>query len=68
MTTSEVAKWWCLIPFGLFAVAIQHEMDHLIGKVFVDYLSKLKRDVIKRKMERLKADAIDDGVQAAAMI
>ena len=53
---------------GLFAVAIQHEMDHLIGKVFVDYLSKLKRDVIKRKMERLKADAIDDGVQAAAMI
>ena len=53
---------------GLFAVAIQHEMDHLVGKVFVDYLSKLKRDVIKRKMERLKADAIDDGVQAAAML
>jgi peptide deformylase len=54
--------------FGLFAVAIQHEMDHLIGKVFVDYLSRLKRDVIKRKMERLKADATDDGVQAAAML
>jgi len=40
---------------GLFAVAIQHEMDHLNGKVFVEYLSKLKRDVIKRKMLRLKA-------------
>ena len=40
---------------GLFAVAIQHEMDHLVGRVFVDYLSKLKRDVIKRKMLRLKS-------------
>ncbi len=51
---------------GLFAVALQHEMDHLDGKVFVDYLSKLKRDVIKRKMERLKAEETDDGVIAAA--
>lgn len=42
---------------GLYAVAIQHESDHLDGKVFVDYLSKLKRDVIRRKMERLKAEA-----------
>src|SRR5690606_1011188 len=50
---------------GLFAVASQHEMDHLRGKVFVEYLSKLKRDVIKRKMERLKVDNIDDGVEAA---
>ena len=41
---------------GLFAVAIQHELDHLDGKVFVEYLSRLKRDVIKRKMQRLKAD------------
>lgn len=38
---------------GLFAVAVQHEMDHLNGKVFVEYLSKLKRDMIKRKMQRL---------------
>ncbi|MBI5508852.1 MAG: peptide deformylase [Deltaproteobacteria bacterium] len=53
---------------GLFAVAVQHEMDHLVGKVFVDYLSRLKRDVIKRKMERLKADDVDDGVAAAAML
>jgi peptide deformylase len=41
---------------GLFAVAIQHENDHLDGKVFVEYLSKLKRDIIRRKMERLIAE------------
>jgi peptide deformylase len=35
---------------GLLAVAVQHEMDHLIGKVFVEYLSQLKRDRIKTKM------------------
>ena len=35
---------------GLLAVCIQHEMDHLIGKVFVDYLSPLKRKRIKTKM------------------
>jgi len=35
---------------GLTAVCVQHEMDHLIGKVFVEYLSPLKRDRIKTKM------------------
>jgi peptide deformylase len=35
---------------GLLAVCIQHEMDHLIGKVFVDYLSGLKRTRIKAKL------------------
>ncbi len=35
---------------GLLAVCIQHEMDHLQGKVFVEYLSALKRDRIKTKM------------------
>ena len=35
---------------GLLAVCIQHEMDHLIGKVFVDYLSGLKRNRIKAKL------------------
>ena len=35
---------------GLAAVCVQHEMDHLLGKVFVDYLSPLKRDRIKSKM------------------
>ena len=35
---------------GLLSVCVQHEMDHLVGKVFVEYLSKLKRDRIKTKM------------------
>jgi peptide deformylase len=35
---------------GLLAVCVQHEMDHLLGKVFVEYLSALKRDRIKTKM------------------
>ncbi len=35
---------------GLTAVCVQHEMDHLMGKVFVEYLSTLKRDRIKTKM------------------
>ncbi len=37
---------------GLLAVCIQHEMDHLIGKVFVEYLSPLKRNRIKAKMRK----------------
>ena len=35
---------------GLLSVCVQHEMDHLIGKVFVEYLSLLKRDRLKTKM------------------
>ncbi|UCH17192.1 MAG: peptide deformylase [Burkholderiales bacterium] len=35
---------------GLLAVCVQHEMDHLVGKVFVEYLSPLKRDRIRSKM------------------
>jgi peptide deformylase len=42
---------------GLLAVCIQHEMDHLLGKVFVEYLSPLKRNRIKTKM--LKAQRED---------
>ena len=38
---------------GLLAVCIQHEMDHLLGKLFVDYLSPLKRQRIKKKMAKL---------------
>lgn len=42
---------------GLLAVCIQHEMDHLLGKVFVEYLSPLKRNRIKTKMiKQQKAD------------
>jgi len=37
---------------GLTAVCVQHEMDHLMGKVFVDYLSPLKRDLTRRKIKK----------------
>lgn len=37
---------------GLLAVCIQHEMDHLNGKLFVDYLSPLKRNRIRKKLEK----------------
>ena len=42
-----------MIAEGLLAVCIQHECDHLNGKLFVDYLSTLKRDRIKKKLEKL---------------
>ncbi|MAK45355.1 MAG: peptide deformylase [Spongiibacter sp.] len=39
-------------PEGLLAVCIQHENDHLLGKLFVDYLSPLKRNRIRGKLEK----------------
>jgi peptide deformylase len=41
---------------GLLAVCIQHEIDHLDGKLFVDYLSELKRTRIRRKLEKERKD------------
>ena len=41
---------------GLLSVCVQHEMDHLMGKVFVEYLSPLKRDRIKTKMLKKSRD------------
>lgn len=38
---------------GLLAICIQHEMDHLEGKLFVDYLSAMKRQRIRQKVEKL---------------
>jgi peptide deformylase len=42
-----------LRPEGLLAVCIQHELDHLNGKLFVDYVSALKRQRIRSKLEKL---------------
>ncbi len=39
---------------GLLSVCIQHEMDHLQGKLFVDYLSELKRQRIRKKLDKLR--------------
>lgn len=44
-------------PDGLMAVCIQHEIDHLEGKLFVDYLSPLKRNRIRQKLEKLHRQA-----------
>ncbi len=41
-----------LVAEGLLATCIQHEIDHLDGKVFVDYLSKLKQSRIRKKLEK----------------
>ncbi len=42
---------------GLLAVCIQHEMDHLLGKLFVDYLSPLKREMVRKKLEKARKQA-----------
>lgn len=41
---------------GIWATCVQHEIDHLNGKLFIDYLGPLKRQMITRKMEKLKRE------------
>ena len=43
---------------GLLATCIQHEMDHLEGILFIDYLSKLKRSMIIKKLSKLKSSPV----------
>jgi peptide deformylase len=50
---------------GLLAVCIQHEMDHLAGKVFVDYLSPLKRELVRKKLAKQRKLAGEGDVDAA---
>jgi len=44
---------------GVLAVCIQHEMDHLAGKLFVDYLSPLKREMVRKKLAKQRKLASD---------
>jgi len=53
----ERGEWFEIEADGLEAVCIQHEMDHLEGRLFVDYLSSLKRDRIRKKLEKQKKQA-----------
>lgn len=46
---------------GLWATCAQHEIDHLDGKLFIDYLGPLKRQMITRKMEKLKRERARQG-------
>ena len=43
---------------GLLATCIQHEMDHLEGVLFIDYLSKLKKSMIIKKLSKIKSNRI----------
>jgi peptide deformylase len=47
---------------GLLAVCLQHEMDHLEGVLFIDHLSKLKRDMVLKKLAKLRKER---GLRAA---
>ena len=48
---------------GLLAVCIQHEMDHLEGKLFVDYLSELKRNRLKKRAAKARRK---DGIESSS--
>jgi peptide deformylase len=43
---------------GLLAICIQHEMDHLEGKLFIDYLSELKRTRIRKRLQKLERQTL----------
>jgi peptide deformylase len=47
---------------GLLATCVQHEVDHLNGILFIDYLSRLKRDIVLRKLAKLRKE---QGIKAA---
>jgi peptide deformylase len=50
---------------GLLAVCIQHEIDHLDGKLFVDYLSQLKRTRIRKKLEKEQREHVESTMAGA---
>ena len=51
-------KKFTIVATNLLAVAVQHEMDHLDGKIFLDFLSNLKRQRIKRKLLKISRVAV----------
>ena len=51
---------------GLLAIAVQHESDHLNGVVFVDRVSTLKREIIRKRMKRLKETRAEETAAAAS--
>ena len=56
---------------GLLAICVQHEIDHLDGRLFVDYLSELKRQRMRKKIEkdkRLRAEGVAAGPARAPAI
>ena len=57
-TYNSIGQPFELETEGLLAVCIQHEMDHLQGKLFVDYLSEMKRSRIKKKLVKQQKQAV----------
>ena len=53
---------------GLLAVALQHEIDHLDGKLFIDRISRLKRDLYKRKVKKLQREGRFDEAAAKSPV
>ncbi len=53
---------------GLVSICLQHEMDHLEGKLFVDYLSDIKRERIRKKLEKDRKERAGNRTVAAARI
>jgi len=51
---------------GMLAVCVQHEMDHLEGKLFVDYLSELKRQRIRKKLDKERRERGGSGARGGA--
>ena len=49
---NTAGEWFELKADGLLAICLQHELDHLVGKLFIDYLSPLKRERIRKKLEK----------------
>lgn len=49
---NQAGESFIMEPEGLLAVCIQHEVDHLKGKLFVDYISNIKRQRIRKKLEK----------------
>ncbi len=50
---------------GLLAIAVQHETDHLKGVMFVDYVSTLKRELIRKRMKKIQSSMAEDKAEAA---
>jgi peptide deformylase len=53
---------------GLLAIAVQHELDHLQGTLFVDHLSSLKRELIKKRMKKYKLEQAEEKAKDKATL
>lgn len=58
---NEQGEWYEKEADGLLAVCVQHELDHLDGKVFVEYLSVLKRERIRSRLRKQQREALKAG-------